>query len=160
MAKSENKLTVQAQQMLTDEVKAARLLMIEERIGEHMAGMYRSALGIGRCLVEAKDAALVPHGEWESWLKRVAGMTPRTAQRLMQAARETPKGSVMGLIPSFSKSICGSCGKCSEERSGNSMGTSMLTKGMVHPESATETESAATKAPIFLIPACRITLPS
>ena len=88
-----------AQQVLTDEVKAARLLMIEERIGEHMAGMYRSALGIGRCLVEAKDAALVPHGEWEGWLKRVAGMTPRTAQRLMQAARETPKGSVMEQLP-------------------------------------------------------------
>lgn len=99
MVKRENKLTVQAEKVLTDEVKAARLLMIEERIGEHMAGMYRSALGIGRCLVEAKDAALVPHGEWESWLKRVAGMTPRTAQRLMQAARETPKGSVMEQLP-------------------------------------------------------------
>ena len=78
---------------------ATRLAAIEARIGEHMSGMVRSLLGVGRCLCEAKDANLVPHGEWEGWLTRVAGMTPRTAQRLMQAAREAPEGSAMALLP-------------------------------------------------------------
>lgn len=80
-------------------VNEARLMVIEERISAHLTGMYRNALGVGRCLVEAKDAGLVAHGEWEEWLKRVAGMTPRTAQRLMQAARETPHGSAMEQLP-------------------------------------------------------------
>ena len=73
------------------------LASIERRIAYHIQGIYANALEVGRCLIEAKE--LVAHGDWEAWLRDKAGMNARTAQRLMQAAREVPAGSAMERLP-------------------------------------------------------------
>ena len=68
---------------------------IEVRIAVHIHEARRNCIEVGHCLCEAKDKGLVPHGQWEDWVKANTGMTPRNAQRLMKAAREVPAGSVM-----------------------------------------------------------------
>ena len=75
------------------------LANIERRINYHMQGAYANILEVGRCLNEAKDAGLVAHGEWEKWVQRTTGMSERTAQRLMQAAREVDPASAMAKLP-------------------------------------------------------------
>lgn len=72
---------------------------IERRISYHMQGAYSNILEVGRCLIEAKESGLVPHGQWEAWVNRVAGMSERSAQRLMQAAREVNPESAMAKLP-------------------------------------------------------------
>lgn len=64
------------------------LANIERRISFHIQGAYANILEVGRCLIEAKESGLVPHGEWEAWVERTAGMSDRSAQRIMRAARE------------------------------------------------------------------------
>lgn len=75
------------------------LANIERRISYHMQGAYSNILEVGRCLIEAKEAGLVPHGDWEGWVQRTTGMSERTAQRLMQAAREVSPDSAMARLP-------------------------------------------------------------
>ncbi len=75
------------------------LATIEYRITYHMHGAYANILEVGRALCEAKDQGLVPHGEWEAWVRRTADMSERTAQRRMQGAREVPAGSAMERLP-------------------------------------------------------------
>ena len=75
------------------------LANIERRISFHMQGAYSNILEVGRCLIEAKESGLVPHGQWEAWVNRVAGMSERSAQRLMQAAREVNPESAMAKLP-------------------------------------------------------------
>ena len=75
------------------------LANIERRISFHMQGAYANILEVGRCLIEAKEANVVPHGQWEAWVQRTAGMSERTAQRLMQAAREVSPESAMAKLP-------------------------------------------------------------
>lgn len=77
----------------------AALAGIEYRISIHMQGTYREILEVGRCLIEAKESGLVPHGQWENWVRRNTGMGERQAQRLMQAARSVQAGSVMETLP-------------------------------------------------------------
>ena len=72
---------------------------IERRIALHMQGAYANILEVGRCLIEAKEANVVPHGQWEAWGQRTAGMSERSAQRLMQAAREVSPESAMAKLP-------------------------------------------------------------
>lgn len=72
---------------------------IERRIAFHMQGAYANILEVGRCLIEAKESGQVPHGQWEAWVNRVANMNERTAQRLMQAAREVSPESAMARLP-------------------------------------------------------------
>lgn len=72
---------------------------IEYRISIHMHGTYREILAVGRCLIEAKESGLVPHGQWEDWVRRNTGMGERQAQRLMQAARSVQAGSAMETLP-------------------------------------------------------------
>lgn len=72
---------------------------IEYRISIHMHGAYREILAVGRCLIEAKESGLVPHGQWEDWVRRNTGMGERQAQRLMQAARSVQAGSAMETLP-------------------------------------------------------------
>jgi len=76
-----------------------RLMQVEARIELHLQGAYGSLLEVGRCLVEAKEEGLVPHGQWEEWVRTHAQMTERQAQRLMQAARAVPPGSAMAQLP-------------------------------------------------------------
>lgn len=58
-----------------------------------MTGIYHNLLGVGRCLVLARP--LIGWGDWEGWVRENTGMSVRSAQRLMRAARETKAGSAM-----------------------------------------------------------------
>ena len=75
------------------------LANIEYRIQYHMQGAYANLLEVGRALTEAKESGLVPHGEWEDWVRRTCDMSERSAQRLMQAAREVGPESAMAKLP-------------------------------------------------------------
>ncbi len=72
---------------------------IEYKISVHMNGAYRELLAVGHCLIEAKEAKLVPHGCWEEWVRKNTGFTERQAQRLMQAAKAVHEGSAMENLP-------------------------------------------------------------
>lgn len=95
--------------MLRDEMKVTcikettpapvALENIEYRIAIHMQGAYENMLEVGRCLNEAKEAGLVPHGQWETWVRKNTGMSERSAQKLMQAARSVLPGSAMAKLP-------------------------------------------------------------
>lgn len=69
----------------------ARIYLYKEQIGT-------GYIGIGRTLNEAKEAKVVPHGQWEDWVTRTTGLTPRQAQRCMQAATEIRDGSAMARL--------------------------------------------------------------
>ncbi|MEG1358364.1 MAG: DUF3102 domain-containing protein [Clostridia bacterium] len=75
------------------------LAQIEYRIAMHIQGAYENLLEVGRCLQQVKDSDLVAHGEWEAWVRRNTGMSERSAQRLMQAARSVHTGSMMERLP-------------------------------------------------------------
>ena len=75
------------------------LANIEYRIAVHIQGAYENLLEVGKALNEAKDANLVPHGQWEAWVLKNTNMSERSAQRLMQAAREVQSGSMMAKLP-------------------------------------------------------------
>lgn len=83
---------------VTQAALSERLQLIESRIRLDLANAYEKVVDIGRCLQEVKDEGLVPHGEWESWVQRVAGMNIRQAQRWMQIAREVPEGSYLSQL--------------------------------------------------------------
>ena len=69
----------------------ARIHLYKEQIGT-------GYIGIGRTLLEAKEAKVVPHGQWESWVTETTGLTPRQAQRCMQAATEIKDGTMMARL--------------------------------------------------------------
>ncbi len=75
------------------------LQVIEARIAGHMQGMAYNLLQVGRLLIQAKEANLVPHGQWEAWVRHHTGFSERRAQSLMSAARNTPEGSRMEQLP-------------------------------------------------------------
>lgn len=75
------------------------LEQIEYRIEAHKAGVAVGLLGIGRCLLEARERGLVAHGDWEAWVQRHTQMSVRTAQRLMAVAREVPEASALARLP-------------------------------------------------------------
>lgn len=75
------------------------LANIEYRIATHIQGVYTNILEVGHCLIEAKESGLVPHGEWEAWVRRNTYMSERQAQKLMQAARSVLPGSAMERLP-------------------------------------------------------------
>ena len=72
---------------------------IERRIAFHIQGAYANILEVGRCLIEAKESGLVPRGKWENWVMQQTGMSERSAQRIMQAAREVSPESAMNRLP-------------------------------------------------------------
>ena len=78
---------------MTEISKQRELEGIEQQLNLYMTGIYHSLLGVGRCLVAARP--LIGWGEWEGWVRENTGMSVRSAQRLMQAARETKAGSAM-----------------------------------------------------------------
>lgn len=75
------------------------LANIEYRIAHHIKGAYENIIEVGRCLCEAKDAGLVPHGQWEQWVRQNTGMSERSAQKLMQTARSVHSGSNLARLP-------------------------------------------------------------
>lgn len=85
-------------------LKDAALMDIEVRIQMHFRAATMNLVDVGRCLNEAKDRGLVPHGQWESWVEYQTGMKIQKAQRLMRIAREVPADSAMARL-SFSKVV-------------------------------------------------------
>lgn len=61
----------------------ARLGNLENQAHMFVQGAAFNLLQLGRVLTEAKP--LVPHGQWECWVKTHAKMSMRTAQQYMQA---------------------------------------------------------------------------
>ena len=84
-------LTMTEPRPLTVADYEARIALYREQIGV-------GYIGIGRTLNEAKAAGAVPAGQWEDWVTRVTGLTPRQAQRCMQAAREIRDGSALARL--------------------------------------------------------------
>ena len=61
-----------------------------------------AAMDIGDRLTEAKK--LVPHGEWEAYVRERCGLNPRTAQTNMQMAANREKAQTFADLP-FSKAL-------------------------------------------------------
>ena len=80
------------------ETRALTLADYEARIHLYKEQIGTGYIGIGRTLLEAKEAKVVPHGQWESWVTETTGLTPRQAQRCMQAATEIKDGSAMARL--------------------------------------------------------------
>ena len=80
------------------ETRALTLADYEARIHLYKEQIGTGYIGIGRTLLEAKEAKVVPHGQWESWVTETTGLTPRQAQRCMQAATEIRDGSAMARL--------------------------------------------------------------
>lgn len=80
------------------ETRALTLADYEARIHLYREQIGTGYIGIGRTLLEAKEAKVVPHGQWESWVQETTGLTPRQAQRCMQAATEIKDGSAMARL--------------------------------------------------------------
>ena len=74
------------------------LARIEARIEYNLTSAYSNIVDIGRCLNEAKEKKLVPHGQWEAWLSEKTGMSAEQAQRWMRIAREVPEGSYLSRL--------------------------------------------------------------
>ena len=84
-------LAMEENRMMTIADYEARIYLYKEQIGV-------GYIGIGRTLIEAKEADVVPHGEWQAWVEGTTGLTLRQAQRCMQAAREIRDGSQMARL--------------------------------------------------------------
>lgn len=82
----------------TTETRALALADYEARIHLYKEQIGTGYIGIGRTLNEAKAAQVVPHGQWEDWVTKTTGLTPRQAQRCMQAATEIKDGSAMARL--------------------------------------------------------------
>ena len=82
----------------TTETRALTLADYEARIHLYKEQIGTGYIGIGRTLNEAKEAKVVPHGQWETWVTETTGLTPRQAQRCMQAATEIKDGSAMARL--------------------------------------------------------------
>ena len=80
------------------ETRALTLADYEARIHLYKEQVGAGFIGIGRTLLEAKEAKVVPHGQWETWVTETTGMTPRQAQRCMQAATEIKDGSALARL--------------------------------------------------------------
>lgn len=74
------------------------LRRIETRIQQHKSSIVTTFFQIGDALNEAKERQLVPHGQWEVWVETQTDMSLRSAQRLMQVAREVPPEQRTGSI--------------------------------------------------------------
>ena len=93
--KDEGEMTMLAEKK---QDQALRLADYEARIHLYREQIGTGYIGIGRTLIEAKESGTVPHGEWESWVERVTGLSHRNAQRCMQAAREIKDGSALAQL--------------------------------------------------------------
>ena len=82
----------------TPAVPALSLADYEARIHLYKEQIGTGYIGIGKTLIEAKEAKVVPHGQWEAWVTKTTGLTPRQAQRCMQAATEIREGSAMAKL--------------------------------------------------------------
>ena len=81
-----------------EEGRVVTLAEYEARIHLYKEQIGTGYIGIGKTLNEAKEAKVVPHGQWEEWVTKTTGLTPRQAQRCMQAATEIREGSAMARL--------------------------------------------------------------
>lgn len=100
----------------TTEARALTLADYEARIHLYREQVGTGYIGIGRTLNEAKEAKVVPHGQWESWVTETTGLTPRQAQRCMQAATEIRDGSAMARLEMSKALLLLSSGLDEEQR--------------------------------------------
>ncbi len=100
----------------TTETRALTLADYEARIHLYKEQGALAYIGIGRTLTEAKEAGVVPHGQWETWVQEVAGFTPRQAQRCMQMAEKVPEGSALAKLDASKALLLISSGLDAEEQ--------------------------------------------
>ena len=100
------------------ETRALTLADYEARIHLYKEQIGTGYIGIGRTLLEAKEAKVVPHGQWESWVTETTGLTPRQAQRCMQAATEIRDGSALAQLEMSKALMLLSSGLDDETREG------------------------------------------
>ena len=75
-------------------VLAAQIIEAHDVVGHSIRCAVEAAVEAGNRLNEAK--ALLPHGQWISWLQRnVSGLNPRRAQRYMRAADAAAKNDTV-----------------------------------------------------------------
>lgn len=84
--------------MVEQEAGLMTLEDYEARIYVYKAQINTGFIGIGRTLNEAKEAKVVPHGQWETWVTTVTGMGLQYAQRCMRAAKEIKDGSALARL--------------------------------------------------------------
>ena len=72
---------------------AAEIRALHNGIRRNAEQIARDALEAGRQLIEAK--ALLPHGQWEPWLRDHVAISPRSARLYMQLARS---GAEIGTV--------------------------------------------------------------
>ena len=100
----------------TTETRALTLADYEARIHLYKEQIGTGYIGIGRTLIEAKEAKVVPHGQWEAWVTQTTGLSPRNAQRCMQAATEIRDGSSLARLEMSKALLLLSSGLDGEER--------------------------------------------
>ena len=100
----------------TTETRALTLADYEARIHLYKEQIGTGYIGIGRTLIEAKEAKVVPHGQWETWVTETTGLAPRQAQRCMQAATEIRDGSAMAQLEMSKALLLLSSGLDEEQR--------------------------------------------
>ena len=100
------------------ETRALTLADYEARIRIYKEQIGTGYIGIGRTLIEAKEAKVVPHGQWETWVTETTGLTPRNAQRCMQAATEIRDGSALAQLEMSKALMLLSSGLDEETREG------------------------------------------
>lgn len=83
---------------MTEAERVSAVARYEARIQLYKEQIGTGYIGIGKTLNEAKAAGVVPHGQWEAWVTEVTGLSPRNAQRCMQAAREIKDGSALARL--------------------------------------------------------------
>ncbi|MBQ8953698.1 MAG: DUF3102 domain-containing protein [Clostridia bacterium] len=89
---------MEALRIIEQETGLMTLADYEARIYVYKAQINTGFIGIGRTLNEAKEAKVVPHGQWETWVTTVTGMGLQYAQRCMRAAKEIKDGSALARL--------------------------------------------------------------
>lgn len=99
---------------------------IEARIDQCRDTAAGNIIEIGRWLNVAKDECVVPHGEWEAWVQAHASMSLRSAQRVMQIARELPEGSPLASLGVAKLSSLLALPPAERERAAKEMGADQM----------------------------------
>jgi hypothetical protein len=70
------------------EEQTKRLIKAHKEVLKAMVNGCEAAMEAGEALIEIKDKKLVPHGEFEDYVADKCGISPRTARRYMELARQ------------------------------------------------------------------------
>jgi len=75
---------------------AAEIRTLDANIQRNALQVAEDAIAAGHRLLEAKE--LVPHGEWQDWLRDNVALSVRSAQRYMRLARSGLKSDTVSLL--------------------------------------------------------------